>query len=229
VSELARLVQPTDLVSAANERAPDQELWKRVSAAPSIEDSLQLTLECDIHRDVAFVHGDVEAPQRVALLRSATAEAQGLSLLAPRGRDGRSGVDPEPSWASSTTRAAATRIASDTTRCTGAAKRKTTRRSPVISVAAGDGDAEAVVREPGLARATAARSRGGSSTVEGMKCESGRAEQPGGEGIRERETGWKICVRRRPKISRPQASARVVRSDAENPRNAERTPKGFRF
>lgn len=61
------------------------------------------------------------------------------------------------------------------------------------SVAVGDGDAEAVVREPGLARATegmratAARSRGSSSTVEGMKCESGRAEQSGGEGIRERE------------------------------------------
>jgi hypothetical protein len=143
--------------------------------ASGVEDSLQLTLECDIHGDVAFVHGDMEAPQHGALLQSATAEAQGLSLSAPRGRDGRSGADPKPSWASLTTRAIATRIASDMARCIGAAKRKTTRRSPVSSVAAGDGDAEAMVREPGLARATegtramVARSRGGNNTVEGMK------------------------------------------------------------
>jgi hypothetical protein len=201
VSELAGLVQPANLVSTADECAPDQELWKRVSAASGVEDSLQLTLECDIHGDVVFVHGDVEAPQRGALLQSATGEAHGLSLSAPRGRDGRSGADPEPSWASSTTRAVATRIASDTARCTRAAKRKTTRRSPVSSIAAGDGDAEAVVREPGLPQATegtwatAARSRGGSSTVNLSGATGWGRNQREREERRETEIGWKCRVR----------------------------------
>jgi hypothetical protein len=172
VSELAGLVQPADLVSAADERAPDQELWKRVSAAPGVEDSLQLTLECDIHGDVAFIHGDMEAPLRGALLGSATAEAGQI-----RSRPGRARRRGRPPRGSQATRRGA--LESRRGRSRGA--------PPVSSVAVGDRDAEAVVREPGLARATAARSRGSSSTVEGMKCESGRAEQSGGEGIRERE------------------------------------------
>lgn len=65
-AELAGLVQPADLVGAADERAPDQELREREPAAPCREDPLQLAPERRVHGDVALVHGDAEAPQRGA-------------------------------------------------------------------------------------------------------------------------------------------------------------------
>ena len=82
-------------------------------------------------------------------------------------------------------RPAATRIASAAAKCaelkstTRAAKRKTIGHSPVSSVAVGDGDVEAMAREPDPALATASRSGGttresGWVMVVGLKLEEGR-------------------------------------------------------
>lgn len=65
-AELAGLVQPADLVGAADEHAPDQELREREPAAPGGEDPLELPPERGVHGDVALVHGDAEPPQRGA-------------------------------------------------------------------------------------------------------------------------------------------------------------------
>lgn len=107
---------------------------------------------------------DRRCGRETARTREGEGEGRGAACPAHLVLKRRSGA--EPSTASSTARAAATRIASGAARCAGAAsatraaKRKTTRRSPVSSAAAGDVGAEAVARaNPAMGRQAAGLGR----------------------------------------------------------------------